>query len=293
VTARRAGLGRRDGRHNQAVAGLLFLTTLERGNVRSKRSNIFHLIGIALATIILVGASAAATTVGGVTLTLHSYKYYKHWDMTRFVYRISKTGDAPLSCWILGVGDCVSDERIDWAASSPFIRTDEPIEGLMYTQIAPNRKFTLWLVGQWDLGLVDVAVVRADLEGADAVSRGTMEGPACSASMLSVDVVSGQRVDFPQIMTSGTFEASSLTRLEVTSTLSGWALDWDLSFGIPESADASVVQRVFGLTVYPYVAGAGSTAIDVHYALTISDDDFSGLPEGGYQIGITYTVTSD
>ena len=261
--------------------------------MRSRRSNLVHLIGIALAALILVGGSGTATTVGGVTLTLHSYKYYKHWDLTRFVYRISKMGDTPVSGWILSVGDCVSDEQIDRAASSPFIRIDEPIEGLMYTSVAPNRKFTLWLIGQWDLGLVDVAVVHDGPEGWGAVLRGTVEGPTCGASMLSVDVVSGQRVDFPQIMASGTFEASSLTRLEVTSTLPGWTLDWDLSFDIPESANASVVQRVFGLTVCPFVAGAGSTAIDVHYALTIADDDFSGLPEGGYQIGITYTVTSD
>jgi hypothetical protein len=199
----------------------------------------------------------------------------------------------PPSYWVLGVGDCIGDEQIDLAASTSFFRTSDPIEGLAYASIASNRKYYLWLYGQWDVGSVDVAAVYSGWGFPwDTVFRGTIDGPMCNASMLSIDVVSGSRVNFPQILSSGTYDALSATELEISSTRSGWTLDSALLLDIPEAADASVVERIFEMDVDPYVASAGSTQIDVHYAVTIADEDFAGLPEGGYVIGITYTVTT-
>jgi len=242
---------------------------------------------------VLLSCSSFASTVGGVTITLHSHKYYPAWNMTRFVYRISRISWLAPSYWVLGIGDDIGDEQIDIAGSTSYVWVDDPLSGLAYTSISSNRKFYLWLYGQWDAEPVDMAVVYSGWGYfSDLVYTGTIDGPATGGSMLSVEVVSGSQVEFPQIIASGTYDAATTTQLEIESTLSGWALDWDLSLSIPESADASAVERVFELAVDPYVAAAGMTQVDVHYALTISDEDFSGLPEGGYQIGITYTVTT-
>ncbi len=241
----------------------------------------------------LLSCSSLASTVGGVAITLHSHKYFASWDMTRFVYRISRISWLTPSYWVLGVGDYLGDEQIDIAGSTAYAWVDEPLNGVAYTSISSNRKFYLWLYGQWDAEPVDMAVVYSGWgSSSDLVYTGTIDGPAAGGSLLSLQVVSGSQVEFPQILASGTYSAASTTQLAVESTLSGWALDWDLSLTIPESADASVVEGVFDLTTDPYDAAAGTTWVDVHYALTISDEDFSGLPEGGYQIGITYTVTT-
>jgi hypothetical protein len=250
------------------------------------------LVSVILAFVISLPVLSA--TIGGTTITLQSHKYYKHWDLTRFVYRIAAPLHEIPSYWILGAGECIGDDLIDQAASTEYVRTSLPLAGLKYDINSKNQKCYLWLRGQWDIASTDVAVVFERHGGEeDVVLNAVLEGPACDGSSLSVVVSSGLEVEFPQILSAGTFGASSPTQLEVSSTSSRWHLDYGLTFEIPEQAERSVVGRIFRVTIQPFTPVAGTTAVDVSYALSITDEDFSGLPQGAYVIGITYTLTAD
>ena len=248
-----------------------------------------------LASVILLvfGLESLAVTLGDITVTLQSHRYYKKWDMTRFVYRVVSPSNGIPESWVLGVGHCLSDEDIDVWSSSDFTRVDDPIPGLQFNITRKRERFYLWLYGAWDVREIPIAVSFDASGGGDDLLLGALDGPACEGSSLSIQVESGSTVEFPSILNSGTYPGFSTTALLVSSSSSGWGLDYELSMTIPEDAQSSVVERIFQVDIPSYHAGAGETTIDVSYALTVSDDDFAGLPEGTYTIGIMYTVTSD
>ncbi len=246
---------------------------------------------------LLIAASLAVfgETFGDATITLQSRRYYARWDLTRFVYRVKSPSNNIPEYWVLGTGGCITDDQIDWWSSSWFTRVDEPIEGVRFECYSKNQRFYLWLFGQWDVGAVDVAVVfGGDWWGDPSVTyQGTIDGPACEGSSIALDVVEGSEVEFPQLLQAGSFPSATNTRLVVSSTSSGWDLSYYPTFSIPENAQQSVVERILQVTVAPHSSSAGTTSIAVSYVLNVTDQDFAGLPEGTYVIGITYTVTAD
>jgi hypothetical protein len=153
----------------------------------------------------------------------------------------------------------------------------------------------LWLFGQWDVGSIDAAVVFGGTWWGDpsVTYQGTIDGPLCGGSSISIDVTSGATVGFPQLLQAGTYPGETSTQLLVSSTSSNWAIDYVPTFSIPENAQQSVVERILQVTVAPHGSGAGTTPLVVSYELNVTDQDFAGLPEGTYVIGITYTVTAD
>jgi hypothetical protein len=244
----------------------------------------FCLVGV-----LITGIAGDAVTLDDVTITLQSHGYYKNWDMTRFVYRVRSTAGAVPAYWVLGTGGCIPEERIDEASSSPFEWTADPVVGLRFACASWNERFTVWLFGRWDVGSVEVAVVGS----MGQVQRGVMEGPSCGVSAISLEIVRGASVEFPQIVGAGTFRSTDETRLRVSSTMPGWNLGHGITFLIPATAQLAVVERIFHVDVRAYASVAGVTEVDVSYELRVSDEDFSGLPEGTYLIGVVYTVNAE
>ena len=246
----------------------------------------------------LIIASSLAVlgeTFGDATISLQSHRYYKKWDLTRFVYRVTSPSNNIPEYWVLGTGDCIADDQIDWWSSSWFTQVDDPIEGVRFECYSKKQRFYLWLFGQWDVGSVDAVVVfGGDRWGDPSVAyQGTIDGPLYGGSSISVEVGAGSTVEFPQLLQAGLFPSTTNTQLVVSSTSDGWNLSYYPTFSIPENAEQSVVERILQVTIAPHGSSAGTTNIAVSYALNVTDQDFAGLPEGTYVIGITYTVTAD
>lgn len=255
------------------------------------KHHVDKLVSLSLLVILalFIGFSAVAEKIGDATITLQSHKYYKKWDLTRLVYRVKSSKNNIPEYWVLGTGGCITEDQIDIWSSTEFTWVDEPIEGLRFESSSKNERFYLWLFGQWDVGTAAVAVA---FEAGDTY-QGAVDGPLCEGSSISVEVIAGSTVEFPQILKAGTFPSTTNTQLAISSTSSEWNLDHVLTFSIPESAQQSVVERIFQVVIAPYDSSAGATEIVVSYTLDVSDNDFSGLPEGAYVIGITYTVAVD
>ncbi len=232
---------------------------------------------------------ALSETIGNTTITLHSHRYYAKWDLTRFVYRVKSTHDRLPEGWILGIGDCIDESQIDQAASSSFDWADEPVFGLRFEIQTKNEFFYLWLGGQWDVGSIRAAVQM----DSDEWYEGPLDGPLCEGSAISLSVLSGATVEFPQLVGAGAFPAEVSTRLAVTSTSSEWDFAYTPTFLIPERAQRSVVERIFEVSVEPHDTHVGITEILVSYCLNVLDEDYAGLPQGSYVIGVVYTVTPD
>lgn len=262
------------------------------------------LLTIVVSSLLLltVGVEIIAANFGGVRITLQSRRYFRRWDMTRFVYRVRSPKDNIPDYWVLGTGGCITDDQIDWWSSSWFTWVDEPIEGLRFEVDGRNVRFELWLHGKWDVGPVDVAVVfgggwdggwNGDWDqGPSEIYLGTIDGPVCTVSSIALDIVSGASVEFPKILRAGVFSSLTDTQLLVSGTSAGWELDYTLTFFIPDNAQQAIVERIFQVAMEPHGSQAGATEITVSYSLNITDEDFAGLPEGMYVIGITYTVTA-
>lgn len=257
------------------------------------------LIVLLISVVSMLCFDVLAVSLGDTTLTLQSHRYYKKWDLTRFVYRVKSPRDNIPEYWVLGTGGCITEEHVDIWSSTGFTWAEDPIEGLRFECYAKNERFYLWLFGQWDVGAVDVAVVLDSETNGNGdgnpitVYQGSIDGPLCGGSSISVEVIAGSAVEFPQLLQAGLFPSATDTRLVVSSTSSGWDLSYSPTFSIPENAQQAVVERILQVTVAPHGSSAGTTEIAVSYALNITDQDFAGLPEGTYVIGITYTVTAD
>jgi len=240
----------------------------------------------------MVPFEVAGVDLGDVEVTLHSRKYYPNWDMTRFQYKVVTDRDRTSpDAWILEIGDCILDEAVNVWASSKFTWVDEPFRGLRFEITKTNQTFYLWLTGPWDAGSVGGAVVFDDDD--EGLFVGEVSGPFCSGSSISIDVIGDANVAFPPLGGPGTYPVSDGTRLLITSTSAGWTVTHTLGLSIPPTASQEVVSRILRLMYTPYEAVAGTTTVNVSYALVIEEEDLSGLPEGSYRIDIIYTASTD
>ncbi len=246
-----------------------------------------------LAWFVAAGAgTVAAVDLGDTEIILQTHNYYPMWNLTRLVYRVhTHPQGEPVEAWILEAGDCLTDEVIVRWASSEYERVQQPFPGLRFEIDKTTEHVYLWMIGQWDVGSVGVAVVLG--RGDEETLVGRIDGPYCGGSSIAIEVLEGESIAFPPVIEVGRVEGDPDTTLRVTSTSSGWSLDRSLTFGIPAAARETTVERVFVVDVAAYQPSAGTTEIEVAYALEIAEEDLAGLPEGTYEIGVTYTVTSD
>jgi hypothetical protein len=94
-------------------------------------------------------------------------------------------------------------------------------------------------------------------------------------------------------MGPGLFPALNGTTLRVQSTSAGWTLSALATFVVPEGGSEATVERILEIAVGHHSSGAGMTDVSVGYALRVVQDDFGSLPEGTYEITITYTIALD
>jgi hypothetical protein len=244
-----------------------------------------------VAALLLVSAfsvALAAEELGSIRVTHESTKYYKRWDLTRIVYRVSAEFPFGYGYWVLEMGDCVSDEMVNEWASSSFDWVEEPFRGMQFAVTKRNEHFYVWLLGRWDVASTGVAFVF----GGETYT-GTIDGPACEGGSISIEIVNGSYVTFPSPSGDGTYPANDETTLRVTSTSNGWALSEGLDLAVPDGASIETVARIFQVGYGPFESAAGATEIDVSYALVIGEEDLSDLPEGVYTITVTFAVSTD
>ena len=244
-------------------------------------------LGIVLGLLVAVASSAASSvTIGSVTITLLSSRYYARGDYTRFVYEVK--GESTPSCayWILGSCDEFRDAL--WWTSEAFEWVTTPLYGLKVTPSKKKQTFNIDATGRWSVAAAPVGVYSGG-----HFHQGWVDGPACSGSSLSVQVTAGADVVFPQVTGPGLFQAFNSTTLRVQSTSPGWTLSSVATFVVPAGGSEAVVARILEITVGSHSNAAGTTDVSVGYALRVAQEDFGSLPEGTYEIAITYTVALD
>jgi len=230
---------------------------------------------------------ASAIALGGATVVLQSQRYYKRWDLTRLVYRVSAKNNELPTHFVLEAGACLENEAFDRWLSTPFEWVVEPFDGLQFDIDSRNQRIYLWLNGPWDVESVDTALVFPET----GAVIGKLEGPSCGGSSISLEIADGANVQFPSLLGVGRWEAETGTLLDVSSSQSGWAVDYQLTFSIPEGARHDIVSKIMEVSLSPYSASAGDTSVLVSYALNVVAEDFMGLPEGIYTISIIYTLS--
>jgi hypothetical protein len=244
-------------------------------------------LGIALALLVAVAASAASSvTIGDVTITLQSCRYYARRDFTRFTYEVKGVSSPSCAYWILG--SCDEFRNALWWTSDAFTWGTSPMVGLKVTPTKKKQTFEIDASGRWSAVAVPVGVYVAG-----QFLQGWVDGPACVELSLSVGVVAGADVVFPQVAGPGLFPALNGTTLRVQSTSPGWTLSSLATFGVPAGGSEAVVERILEITVGGHSNNAGTTNVSVGYALRVAQEDFGSLPEGTYEITITYTVVLD
>jgi len=250
--------------------------------------------GLLLVSLSLFVASVDVTAaqLGDVTITLEDYKYRQNKDRTKFVYRVSSSTRPNDQAWILELGDCILPEFVNEALTSPFTWTEEPFRGLRFVRTRKDQKFVVWLSGQWDKGVASMALITGTA-GNEEILIGEIDGPYCVGSSIALEITAGAGISFPPISGPGLFLADQETTLRVTSSSSGWTLSHSLDLTIPTGAWAETVERMFLLTMSPFAALEGTADIQVAYTLNPNEEDFGGLPQGDYVIGITFVVSTD
>jgi len=244
-------------------------------------------LGIVLGLLVAVAASAASSvTIGSVTITLVSSRYYARGDYTRFAYEVKGASNPSCAYWILGSCDEFRDAL--WWTSGAFEWVTAPLYGLKVTPSKKKQTFNIDAAGQWSVAAAPVGVYNGG-----QFLQGWVDGPACSGSSLSVQVAAGVDVVFPQVTGPGLFPALNRTTLRVQSTSAGWTLSPLATFVVPQGGSEAVVERILEITVAGHSNSAGTTDVLVDYALRVTQEDFGSLPEGTYEIAITYTVTLD
>jgi len=239
----------------------------------------------------LLAVDVGAVKLGDAQITLQSTRYYMKWDLTRFVYRVKLPSKPSGSAfWVLGTGGCITDNLID-PATSTFEWVEDPLHGMRFELTQKKELFFIWLEGRWDVEPIPVAAHLGDA-GIDPI-LGTIDGPACEEASISIDVISGSTIAFPALSRVGILEASEGTVLRVSSTSQGWAIGHSLDLDVPDGASYETVERIFQLTFQPYETIAGTVEIDIVYGLSVTEEDFAGLPEGMYTITLTFTATTD
>jgi hypothetical protein len=242
-------------------------------------------LAVILTLLVAVAVPAASSaTIGSVTITLLSSRYYAGGNYTRFAYEVKGASNPSCVYWILG--SCDDFRNALWWASWAFEWVASPMVGL---KITPNKKkqtFNVDATGQWSVAEVPVGVYVGG-----QFLQGWVNGPACDASSLSIEVSAGSDVTFPAVSGAGLFPALNGTTLLVRSSAAGWTLTPSEVFAVPSGSSESVVERIFEVTMGAHANGAGATSVPVGYALRVTEADFASLPEGIYEISITYTVT--
>ena len=258
-----------------------------------RRSDVRRILWILLAAFTVMAASwvSVAVEIGGVTVTLQSHRYYAKWDMTRLVYRVKASSVDEGDYWFLATGECLTADHVDAEASSAFEWIDGAFQGLRFDRTKRNQKFYLWMRGTWDLGRVDVGVGHLEEDAPSAI--GEIEGPSCEGTGLSIEVVHGGAIQFPDLSSDGRHEAEEATRLRVAALSAGWALSYDLEFNLPAGASEEAVRRIFEVMILPYTPGSAASEVGVAYAVDLREEDLQGLPEGDYAITILFTVATD
>jgi hypothetical protein len=234
----------------------------------------------------VVASGASSVTMGGVTITLQSCRYYGRGDYTRFVYEVKGQASASRGDWILG--SCDEFRNALWWTSGTFEWVTSPIIGVEFTPSKKKQTFTIDATGQWSVAAVPVGTY---VDG--QFLQGWVDGPACDGSSLSVNVAAGADVVFPQVMGPGLFPALNGTTLRVQSTSAGWTLSTLATFVVPEGGSEAAVEKILEIAIGSHANGAGTTDVSVGYALRVVQEDFGGLPEGTYEITITYTIALD
>ena len=270
-------------------------TTSGRGDVRmgtEDRAKIARVLVLASILLIAFSLGAFGIKLGDVSVTLQSQRYFAKENLTRFSYRVTSPSKPHDQYLVLGVGACVTPDVID-AATSAFEWAAEPFRGLRFESTKRRQTFRLWLIGRWEVGTIDVAVVIGDIDAAFETFAGEIDGPFCEAAGLSIAVVSGGSPTFPAIDGPDTFPGSEQTLLRVTSGTAGWSVSHALGFETPEGASHETLERVLEVQYGAYAPQDGITDIGVSYALILSEEDFDGLPEGDYVINITFMVAEN
>ena len=246
-----------------------------------------------LAAFLVIAASwiSLGAEIDGVQVTLQSQRYYAKWDMTRLVYRVKSSSVDEGDYWILAAGECLTADHVDAEASAAFEWVDGAIQGVRFERSKKNQKFYLWLKGTWALGRLDAAV--GNLMEAAPSGFGEIEGPSCEGTGLSIEIVHGGAIRFPDLSSDGRHEAEEATRLRVAALSAGWALSYDLEFDLPPGASEETVRSIFEVMVLPYAPGDATSEVDIAYAVDLREGDLQGLPEGEYAITIRYTVSTD
>lgn len=268
--------------------------TVEGRSRAERRASSGHLLVLGLALAVSAAAvsfPSVAVQLGQTTISLTSAQYYSWGDYTRFTYQVTTPKGAPIpSYWVLGVGDCVDDDVVIWYMSSSYTWVTSPFRGMRFACSSRNQKFYVYLEGNWTTEEVQAA---AAWSNPTTVLTGWVNGPACQAASLSLDIVSGDSISFPEVVGAGTYPATADTVLRVTSSTAGWALTYVLAMSIPPEATQAVVEDIFHVTVAEYAAAAGTTDVSVSYALVVDLEDFAGLPQGTYVITLAYTASTD
>jgi len=257
---------------------------------KSGRISVRLLILMALAGAFALECGGA--TPGDVSVVLQSHKYYAHWDLTEFVYRVKTRNGAVPESLVLGTGACVETSSIFYTVPWPSW-VEEPFVGLAFDIYSANQKIYLWLFGQWDAEDVDAALVFGSGGPGTSIWTGRVEGPYCESAALSLSVIEGASLVFPQISGVGAYHVAGGTTLRVSSSSSDWALSHSVALEIPVGASEEVVTRILEIDYDAHSSRSGATDIGVSYALIVEETDFAGLPEGEYVIHITFTAAEN
>ncbi len=244
-------------------------------------------LAVVLTIAVAVAAPAASSvTLGSVTITLLSSRYYPGGNYTRFAYEARGTSNPSCAYWVLG--SCTEFRDALWWTSGAFEWTTSPLVGLKITPSKKRQTFNIDAAGRWNMATVPVGV-----QGGGSFLQGWIDGPACGASSLSIEVVAGGGVAFPPVTGAGLFPARNGTMLRIQSSSAGWTISPDATFMLPAGASEAVVARVLEISVGAHSSQVGTTDVSVDYALRVSEADLYSLPQGTYEVTITYTVALD
>lgn len=230
------------------------------------------------------------TWLGDVKVALSSTRYYKGGDYTRFAYRVTVPATSAGAYWILNL--CSSAAAALWYTTPSSTVVTTPLAGVKFSITATSQTFSVYVRGRWTLAGIPVGACWSVAPPCTFVT-GWINGPVCAASSLSISVVSGDEVAFPVVTGPGLFAAANPTVLRVVSSAAGWVLSASEEYFIPAGSSETVVGRIFEIALGSYAAGAGTTDVSASYALRVAEEDLASLPQGTYDITITYTVTLD
>ncbi len=241
-----------------------------------------------LVLLFVIGFNVVASTVHGVTITLLNSTYNGPHDITEFRYRVSAAPDPSISSWVLQLPDCMEDSTVLFT-NKPCRWVSEPFRGLRFDVPHVTTTYHVRLSGYWDTAATQTAVLETLLDGEERWGVTSVSGPGC-LTWMSLSIVSGEAIAFPQVTGEGSFPAESPTVLRVTCSVDGWSLDRFVDVDVPSGGDSDTVADAFSVAYEPFSSTAGTTDVTAAYELTFDEGDFSRLPSGEYRITVVYTL---